>query len=117
MSSRSPNWRGSFGRSRTGDEQSSRKHAGRLKGGGMEMTVRVRLFAFMAQAAGMRDAQVEVAPGATLSDVQQALMARLPELRWPRGVLWAVNQEYATSGNVRLKDGDEVAIIPPVSGG
>ncbi len=71
----------------------------------------------MAQAAGMRDVELEIAPGATLSDVQQALTARLPELRWPRDMLWAVNQEYAVGGISRLKDGDEVAIIPPVSGG
>ena len=81
------------------------------------MIVHVRLFAFMAQAAGMRDVDLEVAPGATLSEVQRAMAARLPELRWPRDMMWAVNQEYVGSANQRLKDGDEVAIIPPVSGG
>ena len=81
------------------------------------MTVRVRLFAFMAQEAGTRDVDLEVASGATLSDVQRALAARLPDMRWPRELMWAVNQAYVGGANHGLKDGDEVAIIPPVSGG
>jgi molybdopterin converting factor subunit 1 len=81
------------------------------------MTVRVRFFAFMAQTAGTRDVDLELSPRATLSDLQRALKERLPELRWPRDVMWAVNQEYTGGANRPLNDGDEVAIIPPVSGG
>jgi molybdopterin converting factor subunit 1 len=81
------------------------------------MKVRVRLFAFMAQAAGTREVEVELAAGATLSDLQRVMRDQRPEVRWPREVMWAINQEYAPGVESPLNDGDEVAIIPPVSGG
>jgi molybdopterin converting factor small subunit len=44
------------------------------------------------------------------------LQRRYPRLPWPAGTMLAVNQEYAGEKTV-LRDGDEVAVIPPVSGG
>ncbi|MGN6369916.1 MAG: molybdopterin converting factor subunit 1 [Phycisphaerae bacterium] len=81
------------------------------------MKVRVRLFAFMAQAAGTRDLELDMPAAATLRDVEGLLRERYAAIRWPGEVMWAINQEYAESANAQLKDGDEVAIIPPVSGG
>ena len=84
------------------------------------MKVHVRLFASMAQSAATRDLEVELPQQAALDDVKRALKARLPDLRWPDHVMWAINQEYvgrADEAKPELKDGDEVAIIPPVSGG
>jgi len=73
------------------------------------MTVRVRLFAGLRERAGWSQRDVEAA---TVGDIWNAL-----ELGdEPPGLLYAVNKEYATADRT-LADGDEVALIPPVSGG
>jgi molybdopterin converting factor subunit 1 len=53
---------------------------------------------------------------ATVAAAKAQLQRRYPRLEWPKGTLLAVNQEYAGEQTV-LRDGDEVAVIPPVSGG
>src|SRR5436190_8103501 len=73
------------------------------------MGVQVRLFAGLRERAGWSTREVEAA---TVADVWPAL--GLGEE--PPGLLYAVNQEYADLGRP-LADGDEVALIPPVSGG
>lgn len=73
------------------------------------MTVHVRLFAGLRERAGWSQREVEAA---TVADVWPALDLGDE----PHGLLYAVNKEYA--GRERaLADGDEVALIPPVSGG
>ncbi len=69
----------------------------------------VRLFAGLRERAGWSERAVEAA---TVADVWDAL--DLGEE--PAGLLYAVNQEYADRDRA-LSDGDEVALIPPVSGG
>ena len=76
------------------------------------MRIAVRLFAALREQAGARALTIELPDGARAVDVW-------PELglgERPRGLLLAVNKEYAEP-DVRLRDGDEVALIPPVSGG
>jgi molybdopterin synthase catalytic subunit/molybdopterin converting factor small subunit len=71
--------------------------------------VTVRLFAGLRERAGWSEREVDAA---TVADVWRAL-----ELGdEPAGLLYAVNKEYATPER-ELADGDEVALIPPVSGG
>jgi molybdopterin synthase catalytic subunit/molybdopterin converting factor small subunit len=71
--------------------------------------VTVRLFAGLRERAGWSQREVEAA---TVADIWGAL-----ELGdEPAGLLYAVNKEYATADRM-LADGDEVALIPPVSGG
>ena len=73
------------------------------------MPVTVRLFAGLRERAGWSERVIDAA---TVGDVWSAL-----ELGdEPAGLLYAVNKEYATR-NHSLADGDEVALIPPVSGG
>ena len=73
------------------------------------MTVVVRLFAGLRERAGWSSREVEAA---TVADVWPALgLGDEPE-----GLLYAVNREYADRGR-ELQEGDEVALIPPVSGG
>ena len=80
------------------------------------MTIHVRLFAMMAQHLGRPALALELPSDSRLSKVQHALQAQFPKPPWPSGTLLAINQEYAAADTV-LRDGDEVAIIPPVSGG
>ena len=71
--------------------------------------VTVRLFAGLRERAGWARREVEAA---TVADVWPALgLGDEPE-----GLLYAVNREYADRDR-ELRDGDEVALIPPVSGG
>jgi molybdopterin synthase catalytic subunit/molybdopterin converting factor small subunit len=72
----------------------------------------VKLFAALRERAGTGERRLELDEGATAGDVWRAL-----ELGdEPSGLLYAVNREYAEPGRL-LTDGDEVAVIPPVSGG
>ncbi len=78
---------------------------------------RVRLFARLAQVAGTREAEVELGEGLTAGDAYRALCRRFPGLAALGGTLmYAVNTEYVAPDH-RLRDGDELALIPPVSGG
>jgi MoaE-MoaD fusion protein len=82
------------------------------------VTVRVRLFAILRELAGRESIEVDLAEGATVADALRAL-SELPALagvldRLP--VAMAVNREYATA-ETRLGEQDELALIPPVSGG
>jgi molybdopterin synthase catalytic subunit len=73
------------------------------------VTVTVRLFAGLRERAGWARRELEAA---TVADVWPALgLGDEPE-----GLLYAVNREYADRDR-ELADGDEVALIPPVSGG
>jgi molybdopterin converting factor subunit 1 len=74
--------------------------------------VKVRLFAGLRERAGSGEREVELEGEATTGDVWQAL--GLGEE--PAGLVYAVNRQYVEHGHV-LAEGDEVAVIPPVSGG
>jgi molybdopterin synthase catalytic subunit/molybdopterin converting factor small subunit len=74
--------------------------------------VAVRLFAGLRERAGSGERELELDDGARAGDIWNAL--GLGEE--PDGLLYAVNRQYAARDH-RLADGDEVAVIPPVSGG
>jgi molybdopterin synthase catalytic subunit/molybdopterin converting factor small subunit len=74
--------------------------------------VSIRLFAGLRERAGTGSRRLELDDGATLADVWPALDLGDE----PSGLLYAVNKRYADVGTA-LADGDEVALIPPVSGG
>jgi molybdopterin synthase catalytic subunit/molybdopterin converting factor small subunit len=78
----------------------------------VSLKVQVKLFAGLRERAGVAEQELELPPGAHAGDVWAAL--ELGEE--PAGLLYAVNKEYAGAAH-ELADGDEVALIPPVSGG
>ena len=81
------------------------------------MRVSVRLFAVVAEAAGERSLALDLPAGATAGDVRDAVAARFPRAAVACArVALAVNASYAPPEQP-LSDGDEVALIPPVSGG
>jgi molybdopterin converting factor subunit 1 len=76
------------------------------------MQIEVRLFAGLRERAGARERLVELPDGAVAGDVWDALELGSE----PPGLLLAVNHSYVER-SAPLADGDEVALIPPVSGG
>lgn len=81
------------------------------------MLIRVRFFAMLRERTGREDVQWQVESGETVGGLWEALCSEFPGLGGPNmPVAFAVNQEYVDRLR-RLNDNDEVAIIPPVSGG
>jgi len=80
------------------------------------MTVTVRLFASLRERAGCSAVTRSVDDGATAGDLLDGLYADFPSLRGSGRIAIAVNSEY-TDKRHPLREGDEVALIPPVSGG
>ncbi len=81
------------------------------------MKVTVRYFAGHRDITGQAEEQLDLAPGTTLGGLWDQLVARYPRLGGYSGrLLHAINQEFGTLDSP-LHDGDEVAFIPPVSGG
>jgi MoaE-MoaD fusion protein len=79
--------------------------------------VRVRLFALQRELAGTRELSLELPDGATVESSWAAVVDRHPVLAPGRpSVRFARNGEYADA-TTALADGDEIAFIPPVSGG
>jgi molybdopterin synthase catalytic subunit len=76
------------------------------------MEVRVRLFAALRERAGRDVVELELPEGARVADALQ----RLETVTNGVPVVMAVNHEYADA-DASLHEGDEVALIPPVSGG
>ncbi|MBI5764982.1 MAG: molybdopterin converting factor subunit 1 [Planctomycetes bacterium] len=82
----------------------------------MTNEIHVRFFGPAREWAGCDDAQIEMASNATLGSVAGMLTERFPKLATIGGVRLAVNQAFVPLATV-IKPGDEVAVIPPVSGG
>lgn len=85
--------------------------------GDTPQTVRVLLFGAAADRAGVREAELPQPGAANLESLWSSLADRYPDLSPMRDTLaFAVNGEYARA-EARVSPGDEVAVLPPVSGG
>lgn len=81
------------------------------------MRVKLLFFASCKDIAGCRETEIEIDEGATVGEMRKTVFARFPDLKGLGKTLSvAVNAEYADATAV-LCDGDEIAFIPPVSGG
>ena len=81
------------------------------------MTVHLRFFASLRERLRAREAERAVPDGCTVADVWAALCREHPEIEpMSASISFAVNREYVDRAH-RLADGDELALIPPVSGG
>jgi molybdopterin synthase catalytic subunit len=81
------------------------------------MRIIVKCFAGCRDAVGATSVSVELPAGATVGEAFAGLIETYPALAgYDRSVMLAVNREYADRKAV-LEDGDELACIPPVSGG
>ncbi len=81
------------------------------------MKVKVRLFARLRELAGTSEMEVEIGEGMPVGEVFELVRARIPCLAGQQlPVAFAVNARYVAPDHP-VGPGDEVAIIPPVSGG
>src|SRR5215471_15100207 len=81
------------------------------------MQVRVLLFGVLKDVTGRASEQVTLPEGATLRDLVARYQSQFPRLReLGPSLALSINQEYAAAGS-RLHENDEVALLPPVSGG
>ena len=81
------------------------------------MHVTIRLFARLRDVTGASELSRSIADGSTAEDAWHALVEEFPPLGdYTRSISVAVNEEYAKP-TTALRDGDEVAFLPPVSGG
>ena len=81
------------------------------------LKVTVRLFASYRERVGKAELSLDLPDGATAASVAIEMARLYPDLaREPGKLVMAVNMEYRDHG-FPLSDGDEVALIPPVSGG
>jgi molybdopterin synthase catalytic subunit len=78
----------------------------------VRVKVTVRLFAQLRERAGRRELELDLPEGARVRDA----LAAVADLAAGLPVVLAVNREYADEGD-ELRPGDELALIPPVSGG
>ena len=85
----------------------------------MKSAIRVKALFFggLREVAGRAEESIELAPGSRIEDLFAQFISRCPELARYRGSLVASrNQEFA-AWNTPLDSGDEIAFLPPVSGG
>lgn len=81
-------------------------------------TIELKILAFgiMRDIVGGSTFPCQLQPGTTVAELQQQLETKYPAIKELRSFLVAVNNEYGDP-NLVIKVGDEVALIPPVSGG
>ena len=81
------------------------------------MQINVKLFAILRDRAGTSDIALELPRGSATSVALESIATQLPSIKdlLPRAAV-AINREYV-SRDTTLNDGDELALIPPVSGG
>ena len=81
------------------------------------MRVLVKFFASYRETLGKNEIKVELDRGSSVSDLLDVLRRDYPELgKLMETLVVSINLEYATYDTI-LKEGDEVALLPPVSGG
>ena len=81
------------------------------------MVVRVLFFASAREITGTASIEIDLHEGATVNELREELLKRFPSLEGiEKKFAIALNEEYVVDDST-LGNGDEVALIPPVSGG
>lgn len=81
------------------------------------MSIRVLFFATLADVTGVREAEVAASTCTDVGSIYDRFALEFPRLEAHRSsVLYALNTEFAKRDSL-VRDGDEVAFFPPVSGG
>ncbi len=82
----------------------------------VEMNIQIQLFGIAKEIANADSINLDLAAPHTVEVLRKELMTRYPAFGDLRSVMIAVNSEYAND-DLQLTASDEVALIPPVSGG
>jgi molybdopterin synthase sulfur carrier subunit len=81
------------------------------------ITITVKLFAAFGEAFGVSELTLELPPDTPVSQVLESSIAQYPQLeQWRERTRFGLNMEFVSADTI-LQDGDEVVLIPPVSGG
>jgi molybdopterin converting factor subunit 1 len=81
------------------------------------MSLRVLFFASLADVVGSREVELDASEYPDVGSIFSRFEKDFPKMaEYRRAVMYAVNSEYA-SPETAVKDGDEIAFLPPVSGG
>ena len=81
------------------------------------MKVRVQFYAQLRDLVGIRELDIDVAEGSTIRDLLEQVYAQQPKLRpHDKSILIGAGVEFVDR-NYKLKQGEQIAIMPPVQGG
>ncbi len=81
------------------------------------MKVRVQFYAQLRELMGIHEMELELPPGATVSELVENIYAKKPALRaHDKSILIGAGLEFVDR-NYKLNPGEEIAIMPPVQGG
>lgn len=81
------------------------------------ITITLKLFAAFGEAYGVSELTLELPPDTPVSQVLESSIAQHPQLeQWRDRTRFGLNMEFVSPDTI-LQDGDEVVLIPPVSGG
>jgi molybdopterin synthase sulfur carrier subunit len=78
--------------------------------------IKIKAFGITREIVGQRELELELSDGKTVSELRKLLNEQYPKMKGLKSLLIAVNNEYAED-HITLKSDDEIALIPPVSGG
>ncbi len=82
-----------------------------------EITITLKLFAVYQETYKVSEMQLTLSPGTKVSQLLQNMITQHPELeKWRNVTKFGINLNFVPPETI-LKDGDEVVLIPPVSGG
>jgi len=84
----------------------------------VSLMITIKFFAMLKNKVGRDEAAISIPGQITLMELKVLLKKEFPSIREfiDKSIMISVNQEFAASGTV-IKDGDEVALLPPFSGG
>jgi molybdopterin synthase sulfur carrier subunit len=80
------------------------------------MKCRIKAFGISREIIGSKLLEMEMPDSQSILDLKKALIEKYPTFESLKSLYIAVNNEYAPEDAI-LKEGDEIALIPPVSGG
>jgi molybdopterin converting factor subunit 1 len=80
------------------------------------MILKILTFGIARDIIGSSVFSIEITEGASVEDLKQQILIKYPRFESLSSLMIAVNEEYGNTDTL-LKEGDEIALIPPVSGG